>query len=61
MSSQASRALSLYKTILRAGRKWPEPTEREYIHEEAERLFRANRGITNPEYVSLLILLALSH
>lgn len=56
MATAAQKALSLYKTILRTGRRWPEVEHRDYIKEEAQRLFRANKSITNPQYVSIGIL-----
>jgi hypothetical protein len=44
-------ALSLYRRILRAGRAWPEASEREYIRNEAHALFAANRALRDPEEV----------
>jgi hypothetical protein len=51
MASRVSKALSLYKSILRTGRKWPEPEERDYIKTEAKTLFRANRGLKSQEAI----------
>lgn len=51
MATRASKALSLYKTILRTGRKWPVVEDREYIETEAKRLYRHNRDIKSTEYV----------
>lgn len=55
MAARVSKALSMYKTILRRGRSWPEVEEREYIDKEAKRLFRQNRDLTSTEYAILLI------
>jgi hypothetical protein len=47
-----SHVLSLYRQILRISKTWEGPeSERKYIREEAQRLFRRNMRIKNPEII----------
>ncbi|GMH33316.1 hypothetical protein BSKO_01150 [Bryopsis sp. KO-2023] len=48
----AARVLSLYRTILRTGRTWSGPqSEKDYIREEAQRLFRSNKHLVSVEEI----------
>jgi hypothetical protein len=50
--SQRAQVLTLYRHILRIGKKWEGPeSEKKYIREEAQQLFRQNKNITNPEII----------
>src|SRR5690625_129045 len=52
----SSKALSLYRQILRTGKNWKgSETEREYIFEEAHKLFRKNKNETNQKEIEALI------
>jgi hypothetical protein len=43
--------LSLYRRILRIGQNWESETERQYIKEEARRLFKMNKNINAPNEI----------
>jgi len=53
--------LSLYRRIFRIARQWQATapadteTEKQYIREEARKLFHRNKDITNPEEITLHI------
>ncbi|KAK9814341.1 hypothetical protein WJX72_004145 [[Myrmecia] bisecta] len=52
MPPDPARALSLYRQILRVGRTWSGPSsERAYIWDEAQRLFRQNQHLTDAEAI----------
>lgn len=48
----SSRALRLYRSILRAGSKWSNPAEAREVVSEARTLFRQNRSLTDPKEVA---------
>ncbi|KAL9956913.1 hypothetical protein ACROYT_G038472 [Oculina patagonica] len=56
-----SEVLSLYRRIFRVARQWQATTaadteaERQYIKDEAGKLFRKNKEIINPEEIKLCI------
>jgi len=55
--AQRAQVLALYRQILRISKKWDGPeSEKKYIREEAQRLFRRNMNIKNPEIISKKIL-----
>lgn len=60
MSETRSRVLSLYRQILRTARDWRSAAnnaeaEKQYIREEARRLFKANKHLTDAKQVQLKI------
>ncbi|KAA8494032.1 LYR motif-containing protein 1 [Porphyridium purpureum] len=49
--SAHTRAISLFRKIMRAAHRWEAPDEREYIRKEAYTLFRQNSGLTDAEQI----------
>lgn len=56
MSVTRPRVLALYRQILRTGHQWKNTDEREYIVNEARRLFRQNQDISDPSLIKAKIL-----
>lgn len=56
-----SDVLSLYRRIFRLARQWQATTaadteaERQYIRDEARKLFHKNKKITNPEEIKVCV------
>ncbi|KAH7373881.1 hypothetical protein KP509_17G078500 [Ceratopteris richardii] len=47
-----SRALSLYRKLLRSARSWPGPVEeKNYIMDESRSLFRQNKNLSDKETI----------
>lgn len=60
MSETRPRVLSLYRQILRTARDWQSAAnnvnaEKQYIREEARRLFKANKHLSDTKQVQLKI------
>ncbi|XP_024396161.1 uncharacterized protein [Physcomitrium patens] len=48
-----TRALSLYRSLMRSSRTWPgPPKEKQYIYEEAYILFRRNQHLNDPDEIA---------
>jgi hypothetical protein len=61
MSPQAAtrtRALSLYRKLVRSAAKMPTPNRQNYIITKTRDEYRANRAISDPEEIEFLIRLA---
>jgi Complex 1 protein (LYR family). len=56
--STRSRALSLYRKLLRSAMKMPTPNRQNYVIRKTREEYRANKSISDPEQIEFLIRLA---
>ncbi len=53
-----SRALSLYRQLLRSATKMPTPNRQNYVMQKTRDEFRANQHLTDPEEIEFCLRLA---
>lgn len=57
-TASRSKALSLYRKLLRSAMKMPTPNRQNYVIKKTREEYRANKGITDPKEIDFLIRLA---
>lgn len=56
--STRSRALSLYRQLLRGAAQMPTPNRQQYVVKKTRAEFKANRHLTDPEEIQFCLRLA---
>ena len=54
-TASRSKALSLYRKLLRSAMKMPTPNRQNYVIKKTREEYRANKGITDPKEIDFLI------